>query len=149
LPRRFLALDEDCIADSIAKERADIGRGREKRLQKCGSGLSAATVGTLRSLPLSKYILQENRMARHDLRREQTKCDDDWKINVVAYRDELRLEVLIQLRQCVFIAWIDFRDARVFINDLRLVIPHSIDLVGHLVEAGLPNDHAHQFFTAD
>ena len=62
LTRRFLALDQNGVADSVAEERADVRRRRQKRVEKVRFAGHSRIV---------RAILQQDRMARSQLRREQ------------------------------------------------------------------------------
>ena len=47
------------------------------------------------------------------------------------------------------VARIDFDDARLFVDDLRFVIAHPVDLVRDLVEIRLPDRDADRFLAAE
>ena len=82
-------------------------------------------------------------------RRQQAKRRDDRKIDIVLHGRELRLGLLIQSRNCILVAGIDLLDLRVFVNDLRLVVAHLVDLVRDFVEVFASNDDANQFFATE
>src|SRR5262245_63335165 len=88
-------------------------------------------------------------MPRVQARCQQSKRWNDRKVNIVSYADESRSSFTIKSRNGAFIARIHFPDARVFIDDLRLVIAHPVDLVRNFVEVRSSNDHPNQFCAAE
>ena len=60
----------------------------------------------------------------------------------------LRVRALIQRSDRRVIARIDFDDTGVFVNELRFVVAHPVDLVRDLLEVRLPNDNPHRFLAA-
>src|ERR1051325_10970644 len=83
------------------------------------------------------------------LRCEQSKRSNDWKIDIVLYRDELRFTFGINSCHHSVIARIEGHNLSVLINDFRLVIAHLVDLVRDLVEVLAPDDYTNQFFATE
>src|ERR1700720_945137 len=75
---------------------------------------------------------------------QQTESRDQRKADIVLHRHELGLGFLIQSRNRILIGRVDLLDLRVFVNDLRLVIAHLVDLVRDLIKIFSPNDDANQ-----
>src|SRR6266480_975431 len=96
-------------------------------------------------------------MPRLKFRRQQTKRRDYWKacpersrrIDILLHRHELRLAQRIYFLNRRVIAWIHFDEVRIFVNNLRLVVAHSVDLVRDLLVVFTWNDDANQFLTAN
>ena len=61
----------------------------------------------------------------------------------------MRISFRIDLRNFELIPGIDFNDAGAFVNNLRLVITHSVDLMCDLVKVRLSDDDANQFCAAE
>ena len=88
-------------------------------------------------------------MPRLNFRRQQTKRCDQRKIDIVLHADELRSALRIYFCNRRVIARIEFDNVRLFVNDLRLVIAHLVDLMGDFFVARLRNHHPDQLFTAE
>ncbi len=87
-------------------------------------------------------------MPRVELCGEQAKGGDDGQVEAVAHGDESRVHAIIERRNARVIARIDLNDRRVFVDDLRFVVAHPLDLVRDLVEAALADRHAHGLLAA-
>ena len=83
---------------------------------------------------MTKNILQQNRVPRFQLRGQQAKRRNHWKIDIVLDRHELWRRIFIQSCNRVVIAGIDFFNLRVFLNNLRFVVAHLVDLMRDLIE---------------
>ena len=100
-------------------------------------------------MPYLKSVLQQNRMARVQLRCQQTECCDHREIDFVRDGDKLRTLLRVEFRNRLIIPGIDRDDVRVLVNNLGFVIAHSVDLVRDLVEVRLPHHDANQFVSAE
>src|SRR6266540_877545 len=94
-------------------------------------------------------ILQQNRMPRLQSRYQKPERWNRRKINIVSYRHKLRGSLRVDFRNRIFIARIDLDHVRILIDDFRLVVSHSVDLVRDLVEICLPDDYPNQFCAAE
>jgi len=56
---------------------------------------------------------------------------------------------LIDLRNCALVTRVNFLNFSILVNDLRLVIAHSINLVRDFVEARLSYHDSNQFVPAE
>src|SRR5437762_14067753 len=88
-------------------------------------------------------------MPRLQFRGEQSERGNYRKLGVVIYCDKLRSTFRIYLRNCCIVPWIDLDDLGVFINNLRLVIAHFVNLVRDLFEVRLPYHNANQFVSTE
>src|SRR5437763_4935919 len=88
-------------------------------------------------------------MPRLQSRCQQPERWDHRKINIVAHRHKVRGPLRVDFGDSWVIAWIDRHYIRVFVNNLRLVISHSVDLVRDLVEVRPPDDYPNQFCSAE
>ena len=59
---------------------------------------------------MTENVLQQDRMARLQFRREQTERSDNRKIHIVPHRYKFRSGTLINLRNSRFVAGIEFLD---------------------------------------
>ena len=124
LARRFFALHENRVADAIAKERADV-RGRSRSVvQK----ISARRSGAIVRRSFSRIGCARDRSFAASKRNA-----------VITGRSTSSLTVTSCVSRIVQPQWPHHRAdrlplLRLFVNDLRLVIAHAVDLVRDLFE---------------
>src|ERR1700726_914926 len=139
LPRRGFSLDQDCVSNTVTKQRSKIGRRLEKRLQKVA----------VRIVGWKKCILQQNRMTRVQGCRKPTESRDNRQIEVVLDSDKSSFSRGIKLGNRSGIGRIDWRQMRGFQDAFRLEITHFAELMHNAVERLLSDHHPDGFLTAD
>ena len=132
-----ITLHENGVADAIAEERSNIGRSRKKSGEKVPRPVRR------------KRVLQKDRVTRIESGGEQPKCRDHRKADAVSHgHDEVAglavhgLDFRVALR-------INLADPGPFVDQLRLVVAESIDLVSDLLVDVPLHDNANQFLAAD
>src|SRR6476659_6328541 len=88
-------------------------------------------------------------MTRLELGREQAIGRDNREVEPISYSHQSGLLASIEGSNRGVVARIELDDARVFVNEFRLVIAHPIDLVRDLLEIGLPHRDANRFLSAE
>ena len=97
----------------------------------------------------AERVLQQNRMPRLQLRRQQTERRDHRQIDPILDCNKFRPRGIVHARDGFVVSRINLNHTGVFKNNLRLVIAHPLDLVRDFFMLLFANDNPHQFVTAD